>query len=184
MTEPGPETPTPDVTQKTGKWMIIATWVILLASLSWLIDGWLESEQERYRNPNQEVTSRITEQGIPEAMLAKNRYGHYVVSGKINDYPVEFLVDTGATNVSVPEHIARKLRLEFGQQYRVSTANGFINVYSTILQSVRIGEIQLEQVDAGINPYMLEDQVLLGMSFLGELEMLQSGGNLRLRKLN
>ena len=91
----------------------------------------------------------------------RNRFGHYVASGEINDQDVVFLLDTGATVVSVPIGIARRLELKPGAGRTVETANGRIITYATTLDSVKIGNIELNRVAASINPHSDSREVLL-----------------------
>ena len=93
----------------------------------------------------------------------------------INSTEVVFLLDTGATDITIPEKIAQKLRLKAGIKIPVQTANGQTVVYATTLDSVSIGEIELHGVNANINPYMQGEEVLLGMSFLRHLDFAQQG---------
>jgi len=79
---------------------------------------------------------------------------------------VRFLLDTGATDISVPGALANRLRLTPGKTSYASTANGTIKVYGTRLDSVALGGLSLANVSAHINPHMQGDTVLLGMSFL------------------
>ena len=118
---------------------------------------------------------------MTEVRLIQNRYGHYIVNGKINHLPVTFLIDTGATLISIPSHIAQKLQLKQGYRIQSRTANGNITVYSTRLDSVSIGAIELNNIRASINPYMSGDEILLGMNFMKHLEMTQKGKELILR---
>jgi len=150
------------------------TWIIALVMLTMFFNNWLEEQ----RNPNQYLmTSHINAEPVT---LNMNRQGHYVATGLINQQPVVFLLDTGATVLSVPENIARKLNLVPGASTRVSTANGNISVYTTNLDQVQLGNIVLKNVEAHINPYMDGDTVLLGMSFLKYLELRQLGNTLTL----
>lgn len=158
--------------------MIVAAWLLLLGILTAYFSGWLE----RRENPNQLVAGATSVDGVREVLLEQNRWGHYVVTGKINGHPVKFLLDTGATNVSVPERVATKLGLEAGHQQTVETANGAITTFFTRLDQVDLGTIQLSHVRAHINPHMDSDEVLLGMSFLRHLELIQRDGRLTLRQ--
>lgn len=132
-------------------------------------------------NPNQTPTTR-SEHGSKTVILQRNKFGHYVSNGTINGQQVQFFLDTGATDVSIPAHIAKKLQLKKGARHSVSTANGTISVYSTLLDSIAIGSIQLRQVRAGINPATDSDDILLGMSFLKELDFSQAGDQLTIRQ--
>lgn len=164
-------------TQRLGNHMIIVAWVVLLAMLSWFFSSYLD----RQHNPNESVQTQ-SYAGHHEVVLDRNRYGHYVASGRINGEPVTFMLDTGATMVSVPEKPAKKLALHKGPVMQVMTANGAIPVYATILDEVQLGGITLTEVRASINTYMEGDEILLGMSFLKQLDFSQQGDQLTLRQ--
>lgn len=166
-----------DPTHKLGKGMIYLAWIMVLGLLTFAFNRWFEHE----RNPNRAVQSTRDAHTVSVELL-QNRYGHYQATGAINGEPVEFLLDTGATAVSVPAHIATRLNLARGAEQLVNTANGTVVTYATRLERVRLGEIELRNVRAHINPGMRSDEVLLGMSFLRELEFTQRGNTLTLRQ--
>ena len=163
--------------QRVGKTMVIMAWVVLLALLSWLFSIYLQ----RQHNPNNNVQG-YSSTGMQEVVLERNRYGHYVATGRINGQSVTFMLDTGATIVDIPENIASGLSLERGPPFQAMTANGVISVYSTILDEVQLGGIRLTGVRASINPSSQEDEILLGMSFLRQLDFSQQGDRLTLRQ--
>ena len=140
-------------------------------------DVFLDKEQ----NPNQSVYSRLDESGKTEVILQRNRYGHYVSNGKINGRTVQFMLDTGASDVAIPEKVAEKLALNRGPEKRYSTANGMVIAYSTMLDSVSIGPIEVQSVRASINPGLKGNEILLGMSVLKRVEFTQRGDTLILR---
>jgi len=139
--------------------------------------------EEHQRNPNRSPSTQMNAHAI-EVTLARNRQGHYVVNGTINNRSAEFLLDTGATDVVVPAAIAAEYGLRRGARGVASTANGNITVYSTVIDELSIGEITLYDVNASINPGMSPPAVLLGMSALKRVEFIQSGGQLTLRQLS
>ncbi len=153
------------------------TWLIALALLTMLFNNWLDEQQ----NPNAALASVNVNVDIDTPVILKrNRQGHYIASGLVNEQPVVFLLDTGATVISIPENIAAQMGLKKGTQVQVGTANGSIKVYSTILDSVQLGHIVLKNVRGHINPFMNGQTALLGMSFLKHLELQQSGDTLKL----
>jgi len=164
--------------QGLGKGMIYAAWLLALGLLTLFFNHFLDKEN----NPNQELTTRAYQDGSHEVILQRNRNGHYVASGTINGKPVVFFLDTGATVVSIPEHIADTLNLQRGTPRLSSTANGTITTYRTELDSIALGPIKLHQVRAGINPHTSNDEILLGMSFLQHLDFSQRGDILILRQ--
>jgi aspartyl protease family protein len=164
-------------TGRIGKWMTFAAWVIALALLALFFSDRLD----RQRNPNQTVYSQINESGIHEVMLKRNRFGHYITSGQVNGQPVEFLLDTGASDVAIPAELAAKLGLKQGPPMQYQTANGMVTAWLTRLDSVAIGPIVLRDVPASINPGMGDMEILLGMSVLKRMEFTQRGDTLILR---
>ncbi len=165
-------------TKRLGFGMIVVAWVILLGLLTLLFGNVLETQQ----NPNREVQGRVLESGVREVMLRRNRSGHYVANGRINGQPVRFLLDTGATTVSVPAGLAKPLGLDRGRPQLANTANGVVTTYATRLDNVQLGELSVDNVRANINPGMRGDEILLGMSFLKHLEFTQRGDTLTIRQ--
>lgn len=158
--------------------MIIIAWVLIFGMLIWFF-GVLEKNK---RNPNQNVSTQVLSGGEKEVVLESGSFGHYVATGKINNTEVTFLVDTGASYVSVPEGVANKVGLKKGAEMLVSTANGTISVYATTLDEVSIGDIKLYDIKADINPHMESDEILLGMSFLRDLSIFHKGDQLTIRQ--
>ena len=146
-------------------------WIALLAGASFFFDDALE----RINNPNQTITTHINHDGEQEIVLKQNRQGHYVANGEINGQSVQFLLDTGATNVAIPEHIANRLNLKKGAEHQTITANGTSTSYTTRLDRISLGSLEMHNVPAGISPGMQFDEILLGMSFLKHLKMTQQG---------
>lgn len=104
--------------------------------------------------------------------------GMYLTAGFINGRPVTFLVDTGATWIAMNSHQARSLGINFryiGKRGMVSTANGVVPVYRVTLDKVRVGEIELTNVEAGVLEGNSPSEVLLGNSFLNRVEMQRQG---------
>lgn len=166
--------------QGLGKGMIIVAWLGVLAVLTMVFQNVLEG---RY-NPNRNLDESVSNGEIPEVVLQRNAQGHYVAEGRMNRFPVEFLLDTGATDIAIPEAIAEALRLPKRDGGFSQTANGTIAVWKTKVAEVSLGPIVLHDVSASIVPSMAaDDPILLGMSFLKKLEMVQRGKELRLRKL-
>jgi aspartyl protease family protein len=159
-----------------GRGMIIAAWIGFAALLTFLFQDVLD----RQWNPNQDLAATSAEEAA--VVLDRNRFGHYVATGSINGEPVEFLLDTGATHVSVPASLADRLGLKRGAPAQVSTANGVIRTWRTVIDEVALGPIVLRDVPAGINPAMDGDLVLLGMSVLKHLDLEQRGGTLRISR--
>ncbi|GJM05060.1 MAG: aspartyl protease [marine bacterium B5-7] len=163
--------------KRLGRGMTVLGWIVVLGILSVYFSRFLDQQN----NPN-EVLSSTQTHDYTQVQLQRNRYGHYVASGMINNMKVVFILDTGATDISVPEKIAKKLRLKPGIKVPVHTANGQVDVYASTLNSVSLGKIELNNISANINPYMQGEEVLLGMSFLKHLDFSQQGDQLLIRQ--
>ena len=126
----------------------------------------------------QHVTSSSSvPSGAQRATLAADRNGHFIADGSVNGSTIRFLVDTGATMVSIPGKDARRMGIDFakGTKGTTQTANGPAPVYRIKLDSVRLGDIELFNVDALVLDSGGLTQPLLGMSFLNRVEMRRDG---------
>lgn len=157
--------------------MTILGWLLVLGLLTVFFSRYLDKQN----NPNQSLALTQTDQ-FKQVQLQRNRSGHYVASGLINNKSVVFMLDTGATDISIPEKVARKLKLKPGIKIPVHTANGQIAVYATTLDQVSLGAIELHNISANINPFMQGEEILLGMSFLRHLDFSQQGDQLLIRQ--
>jgi aspartyl protease family protein len=109
--------------------------------------------------------------------------GHFFSSGAINGQAVRFLVDTGATSVSmgVPEAERIGLNYKGGELARTSTANGTVTTWKIKLDSVRVGDVEIHGVDASVIPAAMPF-VLLGNSFLGRFQMTRDNDQMVLER--
>ena len=116
--------------------------------------------------------------------LIADRSGHFITLGTINGASVRFMVDTGATLVSMSVDDARRAGVNYlaGTRAYSQTANGVAPVFKVMLASVKLGDITLTNVDGLVHESAALPFVLLGMSFLGQLEMRHSGDSLTLTK--
>ena len=163
--------------RRIGKIMVGAMWLLLLGLLTLFFNDFLEQQY----NPNQQIAS-VQRNGQQELELQRNKYGHYVASGMINQQPVVFMLDTGASDISIPLKVAQRMGLQPGRAVTYQTANGPALNYATQLDSVSLGNITLYNLPASINPNVDHEDVLLGMSFLKHLEFSQKGNTLTLRQ--
>ncbi len=164
-------------TQSIGKTMSIMAWVCIMGILTLLFSDILSRQKNPNRSPK---TTR--EQGINEVKLVRNKYHHYVVTGKINDQTVTFMVDTGATTVAIPVTVAKRLGLQPGLVGYAQTANGTVETRETRLDSLQIGTIKLYDIRANITYGMQGNEILLGMSALKHVEFIHRNGELTLRQ--
>ena len=160
-----------------GRVFMIVAWCAGLYLATQFFGRW----EQRQENPNTEVAS-LQGAGYIEVKLLANSQGHFVASGRINNVPVEFLLDTGATDVAVPLDLARQLALPKGVPVTLNTANGQAQGYRTHIDRLQLGAIVLRNVRAVAAPGLDGEQVLLGMSALKKLEFTQRGGTMLLRQ--
>jgi aspartyl protease family protein len=105
-------------------------------------------------------------------VLTAGSGGHFLTQGAINGQAVQFMVDTGATSVAMGVAEAERIGLDYkkGRPGRGSTANGIVLTYNVKLASVRIGDVEVYDVDASVLPGAM-GHILLGNSFLTRFQM-------------
>lgn len=145
-------------------------WIVLASVIYFLVDN--------IQNPNK--TYRLGEAST--VVLKRGLDGHYRSEAFINGRKVDVLVDTGATGVAISQSLADQLGLKSVNAIGVNTANGDSVGYMVRLKSVKIGGIEEQNVSAMIAPN-LEGDVLLGMSFLGRLDVRLFKGEMTLKQV-
>ena len=122
--------------------------------------------------------------GAQSVSLNADGSGHFVTMGQINGRSVRFLVDTGATFISMSSSEAKRFGINYlaGQKGAVSTANGVVPSYKVKLDEVKLGDVTLNNVDGMVHADDSLPIVLLGMSFLNRMEMKRDGETMTLKK--
>jgi aspartyl protease family protein len=133
---------------------------------------------------NQSIAGNFKKPDLDKVRIVSDAQGMYFVNGKINGAPIGFLVDTGATNVTMSGRQARALNIDFkkGQRGQAQTAASVVEVWRITLNSVSVGDIKLSNVTATVIAGNQPGQVLLGNSFLRHTDMQQAGSALVIRK--
>ncbi len=121
--------------------------------------------------------------GGGKIVLMAGSGGHFMAQGAINGNATQFVVDTGATVVSMGQSDADRMRLNYkaGRPVRMSTANGVTQGWHIKLNSVRIGEVEIFEVDAVVTPQPMP-YVLLGNSFLTRFQMQRDNDQMTLTR--
>ena len=142
------------------------------------IDG-----KKRTLRVGQNVASQASTGGPQSAVLTADGRGHFLTTGLVNGTSLRFLVDTGASMISLGAGDARRIGIDpgKGEPGIVNTANGQARVSRVKLDSVRVGDIVLNNVDATVHQHDLPF-ALLGMSFLNRMEMQRDGDTMTLKK--
>ena len=106
-------------------------------------------------------------------VLTAGSGGHFLAAGTINGRAVQFMVDTGASMIGLSVADAERLGLDYksGQPMRMQTANGQVPGWRVKLASVRIGDVEIYEVDAAVGTQTMGAYVLLGNSFLSRFQM-------------
>lgn len=116
-------------------------------------------------------------------VLTSSSGGHFVTSGTVNGSAARFVVDTGATTVTMGASDAERLGIDYkkGQLGISHTANGMVRAYGVTLASVRIGDVQVYNVEATVLPTAMPF-MLLGNSYLDRFQMRRENDTLTLEK--
>ena len=154
-----------------GAVAMVAFWLAVMALLYWAMDRW---QQPR--------AARVMATG--ELVIPRHADGHFRIAGSIDGEPVLFLVDTGASVVSVSEALARRAGLEGGEPASFRTANGV-----RAGRMVRAGKIALQggtavtglRVGVGLQIGADDAQALLGQNFLQHFEVRMDRDSMQLR---
>lgn len=145
----------------------------------------LEFDGGRHRlGVGEQAVSAASGEAKPSAVtLTADGKGHFVTHGSVNGSSVRFVVDTGATLVSLGSADAVRAGLDYrkGEQGMAMTANGVTQVWRVKLNTVKVGDITLHDVDGAVHSHDLPI-ALLGMSFLGRMEMKRDGDTMTLRR--
>jgi aspartyl protease family protein len=117
-------------------------------------------------------------------VVPADAWGHFVTDGQVNGLPIRFAVDTGATFVTLSASEASRLGLDYrkGRQALMETANGDVSAYRVRLDTVSVGDITVNNVDAVITEGNTLPVALLGMSFLSRMTIKHEGAIMTLTK--
>lgn len=121
----------------------------------------------------------------PSVSIYRNERGMFTTVGSINGFPVNFLVDTGASSVAMNRKEADRLGIDYhlyGKPIGISTASGFERGWQVHLDRVQVGEVELHNVEGTVIDAISSPGILLGMSFLGRLEINNTNQSMELKK--
>ncbi|SFJ54660.1 retropepsin-like aspartic protease family protein [Jannaschia pohangensis] len=155
-----------------------AIWFFIFVGAVVVFGYW--EDIKRAALPQQTVTA--LEQGVV-VEVPRGRGGHYFMTLEVNGTPIEFVVDTGASEIVLSQQAATQAGLDVSEMRflgQAATANGIVRTATVWLDEVSLGELTDTGVRAIVNEGEL-DQSLLGMSYLetfGRIEI--EGSRLRL----
>lgn len=131
------------------------------------------------------VTAGFGASGKGSVTLYPDRGGHFFADGTVNGVSVRFMVDTGATVVAMNSVVANRVGIDYrknGRPGMASTPGGNVRTYDLTLNAVQVGDITLHNVAASVIEGSHPRESLLGMSFLGQLDMKRDGEKMELNE--
>ena len=129
------------------------------------------------------VIGSFATKGKASVVLYPDRGGHFFADGLINGTAVRFMVDTGATVIAMNTDTASHIGIDYlnnGTPGVASTAAGYVRTYNVVLNTVQVGDITLYNVPGSVIQGRGPGEVLLGMSFIGQLDMKRDGDKMEL----
>lgn len=158
----------------------LLTPVLMIVLLWYGADAILGKMKNRLSvKPVSVVSNHAPSDLIPGGIILKSgRQGHFRGTVLVNNISMPFLIDTGATTTTIPEKMAIKANLPVGRSIRSNTAGGQVLEHLTRIDSLRIGNAEIRNLDANINQHL--DEVLIGMNTLKYFRMTQDGNTLTL----
>ncbi|MDR3067673.1 MAG: TIGR02281 family clan AA aspartic protease [Comamonas sp.] len=161
--------PSPQSVARRSTLLFLLFWLVVMAAMYLAMQHFLKPAQAKVMADG---TVRI-ERGMD---------GHFRVKGYVNDQPVTFLVDTGASSVSVTDALAERAGLEGGEKVRFRTANGERDGRIVTADEVRIASLRVRDVRVGTG-YTGDDSedALLGQNFLRFFDVQMGGDEMLLR---
>jgi len=136
------------------------------------ISSWTAVAKAPAPSPKPEIKSKA------EFIIKQGSNGSYLLEGAVNGKALSFVVDTGASFVSIPTSVAREARISCKDEVDMQTANGSIKGCSTTIKKLNFGPFFIEDAIAVIAPNL--SQSLLGMNVLQQLKIAQEKGEMHL----
>ena len=145
----------------------------------------IDGKRETLRMGNQRISAARKDGGAGKVVLTGDARGHYVTTAVVNGVSMQFLVDTGASVVTISSDNAKRARISYTNAPKslMQTANGVVVAYRVTLDTVSVGGITLNQVEGVVmEGNALGSHGLLGMSFLSRMDMKREGESMTLTK--
>lgn len=129
-------------------------------------------------NLSDRISTKFAEAKVKIVTIALNNNQQYITTAVINGMPIEVWVDTGATTVAINSEVAKNLGISTtdGRKVEATTASGMVALTLVVLREVSVGDIKMSNVRALIIEGSFPKMVLLGMSFLRQVEITESAG--------
>lgn len=122
--------------------------------------------------------------GDTEIVLTSDNRGHFITTGYINNKAITFMVDTGATSIAIDKRDAIRMGIKYeeGEIIGLNTANGYTQGWKVKLDSVRVQNVELRNVEAVVGSSLGAGNALLGNSFLKRFDITQTNNQMVLKR--
>lgn len=147
---------------------------IMLALLWYGANTLLQDKQSQLKNPPP-ASVELMPCGM---ILHADRNGHFRGTLQINGVEMPFMIDTGATQTTIPARLATAAGLPFGKNVAMETAGGLVIAQQTRIDNLKLGNAEIKNLDANINQHL--NEVLIGMNTLKYFRMIQNADTLTL----
>ncbi|MBM5570772.1 MULTISPECIES: retropepsin-like aspartic protease family protein [Deefgea] len=144
-------------------WSIALVWGLVLLLIYF---GFTQFIAHQY-HPQMQISQSGQQR---EITLTRAKDGHYRLAAQMNGEPVVLLLDTGATAMTINQALAERIGLVKGEQFIANTANGPVQGYQSVLDSLIFGPFEFKNVPIGVVPN-LGDEVLLGMNIIKHFDI-------------
>lgn len=141
------------------------------------VTGTLLYQEKPCAEDNKPMSSWGTASGAP-FIMKQGVNGHYFVDGIVNNHKLNFVIDTGASLITLPQKFANMAGIQCQHDAISHTANGITRSCTTTIQTLQFGNFTLKNVEAMIAPNL--DQPLMGMNVLKQFRVEQNSGEMRL----
>ncbi len=124
------------------------------------------------------TSSKVSSDAKRQVRISRDNQGMYFSSGTINNFPVSFLVDTGATFIAINSTLANQIGIDYrkqGKPSQANTASGIVTAWKLTFERVSMGGIELQFVEGAVIEGNYPTKALLGMSFLSRVKMQDDG---------
>ncbi|OAH96403.1 retropepsin-like aspartic protease family protein [Methylomonas methanica] len=161
--------------------------VLTIAALWYGADAFLTFQQAKRQTeiplpvasaPQAQPKSNLISPKAGGVVLKTDPQGHFRGTVLVNNVPMPFLIDTGATKTVIPSRMAIQAGLPVGGVVQSNTAGGKVSDRATQITSLVLGSAVIKNLDAHINDHL--DEVLIGMNTLKYFQMTQTGNTLTL----
>lgn len=113
-----------------------------------------------------------------ELVIRQAANGHYFLKGAVNDKPLTFVIDTGASAVSLPRSFAADAGISCRGQVVMETANGQTGACTAVISELKLGDFVIRNAQTVIVPNL--GQPLLGMNILQQFNISQENGEMHI----